>query len=151
MSQDYLVGFTTNFCASSSDSPRRRFSTSNASFAGARHDFRQFTGIHQRLLDGLLGRFGLASDLVFRRLALREVAQQSRGVLDPAADDLRLPARDGLHALDRELIGAGQRVDIAALGIHDRLEVESRQLELREKLGDVGLEREWRRHRILPR
>src|ERR1700730_16364068 len=93
------------------------------------------------LLDHLLGVFGVLGDPVLGRGRLGQVAQQRRKSLERLASQLDLAARERLHAFDGQLVGLGQRLDVAALRCPYRLDIERPEAVIGEHLGHVEIEK----------
>src|SRR5262245_9191617 len=72
----------------------------------------ELTQTLERGLEGLLGELGLADQTVLGAALGGQLAGDLGEVLDALADDLGLAADDRLDALEGDLVGGGQRLDV---------------------------------------
>src|SRR6185295_9511051 len=92
--------------------------------AGLLHQAGQLADMAEGVLERLLGQLGLLGQLVLGAARGGQLAGDLGQLLDVLANDLGLTADQRLHALEGELVGGGQRLDILALASDEALDVE---------------------------
>src|SRR5487761_1295708 len=102
---------------------------------------REFARIGKATLEGLLQKLGMLGDALFGSRRLRDVTQDRRSLIDRFADDFGLAPGHGLHALGRELIRLGQRLDVLTLAGEHSLNVEAGQREAGKRLAEIGIQK----------
>src|SRR5712691_5326920 len=108
--------------------------------AGLGRDRGDLAAVLHALFQHLLHVFGVLGDPVLGRGRRCQVAPQRREPLEGLARQLDMTLGDRLHALDGELVGLAQRLDVAALRRPRRLDIEGTKAEIGKNLGHVEIE-----------
>jgi hypothetical protein len=87
--------------------------------AGVDAEFLQLARVGEALLKRLLRSLGLLHEAILFRTRLGPITHQYQRFLHSFLHDLSLALRQRAHALDRELVGLGQRRKILTLRLDD--------------------------------